>query len=70
MKNSRYFIYLTFSLLLSTVSAVEADISLPTLFGDHMVLQQKKAVPVWGWAEPGEEVRVEDQGLSKKTPFE
>lgn len=31
---------------------------LPSIFGDHMVLQQDKAIQVWGWAEPGEAVRV------------
>jgi len=51
MKNSRCFINLTFSLLLITLSAVEADVSLPALFGDHMVLQQKKEVAIWGWAD-------------------
>ena len=33
-------------------------VTLPAIFSDHMVLQQGKAVPVWGEGEPGEEVRV------------
>jgi sialate O-acetylesterase len=28
------------------------------LFGDHMVLQQEMALPVWGWADAGEKVTV------------
>jgi sialate O-acetylesterase len=28
------------------------------LFGDHMVLQRGKLNPIWGWAKPGEEIRV------------
>lgn len=35
-----------------------ADVKLPAIFGDHMVLQQKSKVAVWGWAEPGEQVKV------------
>lgn len=37
---------------------VRADVRLPNLFGDHMVLQRNKPVPVWGWADPGEKVSV------------
>ncbi len=35
-----------------------ADVRLPALFGDGMVLQRDQAVPVWGWADAGEEVTV------------
>ena len=35
-----------------------ADVKLPNLFSDHMLLQQSTAAPIWGWAEPGEAVRV------------
>jgi len=35
-----------------------ADVKLPTVFADGMVLQQKSRVTVWGWAEPGEKVTV------------
>jgi len=31
---------------------------LPAIFGDHMVLQQVRELPVWGRAPPGENVRV------------
>jgi sialate O-acetylesterase len=36
-----------------------AAIKLPALFADHMVLQQKSKVPIWGWASPGENISVE-----------
>ena len=39
-------------------AAVQADVKLPSVFGDHMVLQQGQRLPVWGWAEPGEAVTV------------
>jgi sialate O-acetylesterase len=32
------------------------DISLPKIFSDHMVLQQKSAVKIWGQAEPGQKL--------------
>jgi len=35
-----------------------ADVTLPLIFGDHMVLQRDTTVPVWGWANPGEKVTV------------
>lgn len=35
-----------------------ADVRLPRLVGDHMVLQRDTPLPVWGWAEPGEGVVV------------
>lgn len=43
-------------------SMAAADVSLPTMFSDHMVVQRGMAVPVWGWAEPGEEVSVAFDG--------
>ena len=36
----------------------QADVRLPQIFGDHMVLQREQPIPVWGWADPGEEVSV------------
>ncbi|MFV2066028.1 MAG: sialate O-acetylesterase [Pirellulales bacterium] len=45
--------------LLATPVEVSADIRLPSIFGDHMVLQRDKPLPVWGWAEPGERVTVQ-----------
>ena len=38
--------------------AARADVSLPAVFGSHMVLQRDVPISVWGWAEPGEEVTV------------
>jgi len=39
-----------------------ADVKLPGLFSDHMVLQQAVRVPVWGWADDGEKVTVSFRG--------
>ena len=45
------------SLVLS--GAANADVSLPHVISDHMVLQRGEAVPVWGWADAGAAVTVE-----------
>ena len=44
--------------LLSLPASARADVKLPAIFGDHMVLQQEKSVPVWGTADAGEKVTV------------
>ncbi len=35
-----------------------ADVKLPAIFSDHMVLQRNTQVTFWGWASPGENVTV------------
>ena len=44
---------------LTSLTAVKADVQLPGIFGDHMVLQRDRQLPVWGWASPGEQVTVQ-----------
>lgn len=41
-----------------SASGACADVKLPSIFSDHMVLQQGMPVPVWGQASPGERVAV------------
>lgn len=38
------------------------DVRLPGLVGDNMVLQRDSRVVIWGWAEPGERVRIDFRG--------
>ena len=40
------------------VHVTRADIRLPAVVGDHMVLQRDLPLPIWGWADPGEQVSV------------
>ncbi len=47
-----------FFLCLLSVQTSFADVRLPNVFGSHMVLQRRKPVPVWGWADGGEKVTV------------
>ncbi len=44
--------------LLIAVAAQGASLQLPTILGDHMVLQQKSFAKIWGWAEPEQLVQV------------
>ena len=42
-----------------------AELKVAHLFGSHMVLQRNLAVPIWGWANPGEQVAVTFAGQEK-----
>jgi sialate O-acetylesterase len=55
-----------FALTLAALTNLHGDVRLPAIFSDHMVLQRDAAVPVWGWAEPGEKVTVSIAGQTKK----
>jgi len=35
-----------------------ADVTLPAIISDHMVLKKSAATALWGWAEPGEDIAV------------
>ena len=41
-----------------------ANLTVSSVFTDHAVLQAEKPVPVWGWADPGAEVKVMFAGQS------
>ncbi|MBH8558942.1 sialate O-acetylesterase [Hymenobacter negativus] len=51
---ARYFLLL----LLILPRLGRADVTLPALLTDNLVLQQKTTVALWGWATPGEAVTV------------
>jgi len=57
---------LAVSLLLSSETLM-ANIKLPAIFSDHMVLKAGDQVPLWGNADPGEEVTVSMEGQTVKT---
>ncbi len=46
------------ALLLINANSVLADVKLPAVISNNMVLQRDMKVPIWGWAEPNEEVMV------------
>ena len=41
-----------------SLQTANAEVKLPSIIGSNMVLQQKTSAPLWGWAEPGEQVTV------------
>ncbi|PTY07510.1 sialate O-acetylesterase [Opitutaceae bacterium EW11] len=47
------------ALCIAFSATLSAEVRCPAIFGDHMVLQRGKTVPVWGEAQPGESVSVE-----------
>ena len=49
-----------FPCILATVFAQSAfaDVRVPAIIGDNMVLQQGKKIRIWGWANPNEKVSV------------
>ena len=53
---------LSLSLCLAAFSAIHADVKLPAIFGDHMVLQHGKPATLWGWADPQEKVSIQFGG--------
>ncbi len=45
-------------------AVAHAELKLPAIIGEHMVLQQKQANPIWGWDTPGTKVTVQFAGQS------
>lgn len=54
-------------LLLGLAASLHADVTLPAVISDHMVLQQGAEAPIWGWADPGESVTVKIGAATKST---
>jgi sialate O-acetylesterase len=49
------------------IPLAHAELKLPAVFGDHMVLQQKQPVPIWGWDAPGTKITVTFAGQTYTT---
>ena len=52
-------------LAVAVSTSARADVKLPSVLNSHMVLQRDMPVPVWGWAEAGENVTVTFAGQTK-----
>lgn len=64
--------FLRFSFVWSALAALAcsvsmADVTLPAVISDNMVLQADHPNPIWGWAEAGEAVTVKIGGQEKTT---
>lgn len=44
-----------------------ADVTMPHIFSDNMVLQRDKPLRIWGWADKGEKITVSVNGQTQKT---
>ena len=50
---------ISFFLFISITLSLFANVRLPKIFGDNMVLQRNKEIPVWGWADANEKITVQ-----------
>jgi sialate O-acetylesterase len=53
MKKQFLFLFLVFSI------CANANVRLPKLFANDMVLQRNKLIPIWGWADANEKIEVQ-----------
>jgi len=58
---------LTFVVFLLLASAGYTQIRMAGIFGDHMVIQRGRAVPLWGWSVPHDHILVRFNGQTKNT---
>jgi sialate O-acetylesterase len=63
MKKYAWLFLITFSFSISTT----ANIRLPKLFADDMVLQRDKLIPIWGWADANEKIEIKFNKQTKTT---
>lgn len=61
----KHSIILLLAILLAT--GAKANVSLPAIFGDHMVLKQNSTITIWGWAKPFEEVVITPSWNNKES---
>lgn len=66
MKFSSRCLLLAAAALFGVTVSAQANVRLPAIISDNMVLQSDQALPIWGWAEAGEEVTVSLGGAKEK----
>ncbi|MFA6472937.1 MAG: sialate O-acetylesterase [Candidatus Latescibacterota bacterium] len=67
MKTKRTILFLLLCALSAFCSAAFAEVLLPAVFSENMVLQRDMKIPVWGTATPGESITVSFAGKEVKT---
>ena len=55
------------ALALAFSASSEAEVRLPSILGDGMVLQRDEPITIWGWADAAEEVEIRWQDASYRT---
>ena len=58
MKKIQQLFFLLVLIALFSAGSIKAEVKLPAIFGDHMVLQQQTNAAIWGKATPGRSVKV------------
>lgn len=53
-------------MLLPAVNTARAEVVMPAIFANHMVIQRDQPVNIWGWADRGETVEVTFNGQKKR----
>lgn len=66
MKSKNILKFITISIL-AGLTGLKANVSVPEIFSEHAVLQRGDKTPVWGWADPGESVKVSLGDLKGET---
>lgn len=69
MKNCKYIISLLIVSIILSISELHAQISLPSIFTNHMVLQRNSDVDFWGYGTPGETISIIPQWLNGDTIY-
>lgn len=62
----RFFQIATLIVFSSLVLPAQAELKVPSIIGDHMVLQRDMDLTLWGWTEAGKEVSVQIAGQTAK----
>ncbi len=66
MKHAVVFGFLVYNLLFAVHDA-RAQIRLPQLISDGLVLQENTTITIWGWSSPGEIIKLEFKSLAQTT---
>lgn len=64
--NKNFIPFLLLLLIIGQVNCVIAEVRLPQLVSDGMVLQRNTKLKIWGWADNGESIKVKFKGKSYK----
>ncbi len=58
MLKKKFYLLICFALIVITPVFLRAEVKLPAIFGDHMVLQQQTGAAIWGKAKTGKTIIV------------
>ena len=58
MRKTSQTLLLIMAAIALSITTANANVRLPHIFGDQMMLQQQSTCPIWGWASPGEKITI------------